>query len=106
MDQFDGLEFKFYGISVFGMYLWHLGFSFKKKKGFCVLLDLGLDCLLIKVSTWVQSDWFIAYVGATNAVMCYVKVWEHIESDVRVEAIWIQKHATQSWSECYWNTMF
>lgn len=51
MDQFDGLEFKFYGISVFGMYLWHLGFSLKKKKGFCVLLDLGLDCLLIKVST-------------------------------------------------------
>lgn len=49
MDQFDGLEFKFYGISVFGMYLWHLGFSLQN--GFCVLLDLGLDCLLIKVST-------------------------------------------------------
>lgn len=53
MDQFDGLEFIFYGISVFGMYLWHLGFSLEN--GFCVLLDLGLDCLLIKVSTRVQS---------------------------------------------------
>lgn len=59
MDQFDGLEFKFYGISVFGMYLWHLGFSFKKKKKRILCIVRSRPRLFAYQGQYMSAVWLI-----------------------------------------------